>query len=111
MHINENFNSESLSEKETNLAIKEIYDNHKILIDPHSAVGVGVLKKIPLKETVITLATAHPAKFSNAILNATGVQPELPEKVKNIMTKEEIYENLPNDLKKIQNFILEKTKT
>ena len=109
--INENFNSESLSEKETNLAIKEMYNDHKILIDPHSAIGVGVLKKIPLKETVITLATAHPAKFSNAILNATGVQPELPEKVKNIMTKEEIYKNLPNDLKKIQNFILEKAKT
>jgi len=109
--INENFISESLSEKETNLTIKEIYNDYKILIDPHSAIGVGVLKKLSIKESVITLATAHPAKFSNAILDATGIQPELPEKVKNIINQEENCENLPNDLKKIQNFILEKIKT
>ena len=106
--IKENFYSESLSEKETKSIIKEMYKRQKMLIDPHTAVAVGVINKISLEGNTITLATAHPSKFSETVMQETGVKPELPKNVKNIFDKKEIYKKLPQDLKKIQNYILEK---
>ena len=106
--IAENFSSESLSEKETKSIIKEMYKRQKMLIDPHTAVAVGVINKISLEGNTIILATAHPSKFSETVMQETGVKPELPKNVKNIFDKKEIYKKLPQDLKKIQNYILEK---
>ena len=106
--IKDSFTSESLSEEETRLIINEIYDNEKILIDPHTAVGIGVLKKISLEGSTITLATAHPSKFSEVVTQATNLKPELPEKLKNILDEKENYEKLPNDIKVIQSYILKK---
>jgi len=106
--IKENFSSESLSEKETKSIIKEIYNCHKVLIDPHTAIGVGVIKKIPLQGKTIILSTAHPSKFSDVVLKETGVKPKLPEKLKNILIVKEEYKKLPNTLKNIQDYILEK---
>jgi len=106
--IKENFLSESLSEEETKSVIKEVYKNQKILIDPHTAVAVGVVNKISLEENTVILATAHPSKFSDVVMKETGVRPELPENFKNILDKEEKYEKLPKDIKKIKNYILER---
>ncbi len=106
--IKDHFISESLSEEETKLVINRIYKSKKILIDPHTAVGLGVLKKIPLKGNTITLATAHPSKFSEVVAKSTSLKPELPEKLKNILIKKESYAKLPNDLKTIQKYILKK---
>ena len=106
--IKENFISESLSEEETKLTINEIYNKEKTLVDPHTAIGIGVLKKISLKGNTITLSTAHPSKFSEVIMQATNFKPELPEKLINILDKKENYEKFPNDLKIIQNYILKK---
>ena len=105
--IKENFYSESLSEKETKSVIKEMYKSQKILIDPHTAVAVGVVNKISLEGNTIILATAHPSKFSDTVMQETGIKPELPKNLKNIFDKKEIYKKLPQDLKKIQNYILE----
>ena len=52
------------------------------------------------------MSTAHPAKFSETVLEQTNVQPQLPENLKNILINKEKYEKLPNDLKIIQNYIL-----
>ena len=79
-----------------------------MLIDPHTAVAIGVINKIPIEGSIITLATAHPSKFSEVVMNETGIKPELPENLKNILVKKEKYEKLPKDLKKIQNYILER---
>ena len=106
--IAENFSSESLSEDETKSVIREVYKNQKILIDPHTAIGIGVIKKISLVGKTVVLATAHPAKFSDVVLKETNVKPELPEKLKYILEKKEEYKNLPNNLKSIQDYILEK---
>ena len=106
--IKETFLSESLSDEETKLAIKEIYKKENILIDPHTAIGIGVLKKIPLKEKTIVLATAHPSKFSDVVIKETSSKPELPENLKNILDSQEEYENIHNDLNAIKNYILKK---
>ena len=106
--IKESFCSESLSDEETKSVIKEVYKNQKMLIDPHTAVAIGVVNKISLEGNTVILATAHPSKFSDVVMEETGIKPELPENLKNILDKKEKYEKLPQDLKKIQNYILER---
>ena len=106
--IKEIFCSESLSNEETKIVIKETYKKYKILIDPHTAVAIGVSNKISLEGNTIVLSTAHPSKFFEAVSEQTGLKPELPENLKSIMIKNEKYEKLPNDLKKIKEYILNK---
>ena len=79
-----------------------------MLIDPHTAIAIGAVNKIHLKESTIILATAHPSKFSEVVTKETGIKPELPSNLKDILDKKEKYETLPTNLKKIQNYILEK---
>ena len=106
--INKNFCSESLSEKETKSVIKDIYKKQEILIDPHTAVAIGVVNKISLEGNTVILATAHPSKFSETVMKVTGIKPDLPENLKGILVGKEKYEKLPKDLKKVQNYILER---
>jgi len=107
--IKDSFFSESLSEEETKSIMSEMYKNHGILIDPHTAVGIGVAKKISLEGNTVVLATAHPSKFSDVVMEATGIKPELPENLKNILVEKENYDKLPKDLEKVKNYILERT--
>jgi len=104
--IKESFCSESLSENETRFIISEIYKNNKMLIDPHTAVGIGVTQKIPLKEKTIVLSTAHPSKFSDVVAKETGVEPNLPESLQGVLTKKEEYKRLPKNLENLKKYIL-----
>jgi len=108
--IRENFCSESLSEEETKSVIDNVFKNEKILVDPHTAVGIGVVKKLSLDKNIVILATAHPAKFSDIVKEATGIEPQLPESLRGLLNKEEKYEKLSRDLEKVKNYILEKVK-
>ena len=106
--IRESFCSESLSEEETKSVINDVYKNQGMLIDPHTAVAIGAVNKISLEGNIVVLATAHPSKFSDVVMEETSIKPELPENLKNILVEKEKYEKLPKDLKKIQNYILER---
>ena len=106
--INKNFCSESLSEEETKSVIKDLYKKQKIVIDPHTAVAIGAVDKVSLEGNNVVLATAHPSKFSETVMKATGIKPDLPENLKNILVGKEKYEKLPKDLNKIKNYILER---
>ena len=109
--IREIFCSESLSDQETKSVIKNIYKNQNILVDPHTAVAIGAADKISLDGKCVILATAHPSKFSESVKNETGIIPELPASLKDILIKKEKYEKIPSDLKKIQGYIKEKIKS
>ena len=108
--IKENFSAESLSDEEIKSTINKVYKNQGILVDPHTAVAIGAANKISLEGNMVILATAHPAKFSDVVMQTTNIKPELPENLKNILVKKEKYEKLPRDLKKIQDYILKKIK-
>ena len=103
--IKENFCAESSTDEETKLVIKEVFKNKNFFIDPHTAVAISVANKINLKENTIILSTAHPAKFSDTVLEQTGKKSELPTNLKGILIKKEKYEKLPYNLKKIQDYI------
>ena len=75
--------------------------DEKILIAPHTAIALGAVNKKSLEENTIVLATAHPSKFSDVVMKETGIRPELPENLKNIMDKEEKYQKLPKDIERI----------
>ena len=106
--IKEHFLSESLSEEETKIVIKKIYKTEGILLDPHTAVAIGVANKLSLKEDTVVLGTAHPAKFSEAVMKETSKKPELPENLKKILNQKEKFVELPKDLKKVKDYILKK---
>ena len=85
-----------------------MYKFHNIIVDPHTAVGIGVVEKIPLLKNIVILATAHPAKFSQVVKKAIGFEPQLPENLKHILNKEEKYDRLPNNLDSVKKYIFSK---
>jgi len=103
--IRENFLSESLSVEETKSVIKETYKQEGILLDPHTAVAIGVSNKISLEDDMVVLGTAHPGKFSDVVMNETGIKPDLPENLKKILNQKEKIDTLPSDLKKVKDYI------
>ena len=102
--LQNDFDSESLNETEILNTIRNFYEENKIVIDPHTAIGVGVIKKLNLKDVVI-LATAHPCKFPIAIEKAISKIEKLPESLNYIYDKVENYEVISNDLEKVKKFI------
>ena len=104
--IQTDFASKSVNEEETLDTIKRFYEDHDYLLDPHTAVGVNAAQKcrsgnIP----VVCLATAHPAKFGDAVLKAIGKTPELPPGLQGLDEKESRCEVLNPDIKTVQDFI------
>tara|TARA_B100000029_G_C17447745_1_gene913859 strand:- start:196 stop:1215 length:1020 start_codon:yes stop_codon:yes gene_type:complete len=106
--IKEIFLAESLTDDETKKIIEQIYKSNKIHIDPHTAVGIGAMKKIGLKGNSIILSTAHPSKFSEVVKKITNSNPELPGNLKNLLVKKEKYAKLSNNIADIKNYILER---
>jgi len=107
--LNKNFLSASLNEDEVLKVIKQVYEKHKIILDPHSAIAFGALKhKINLDGNNIVLATAHPCKFPDVIDNSIGIRPDLPEKLKYIMDEKENYDIISNNINTIKEHIKDK---
>jgi threonine synthase len=78
-----------------------------MLLDPHSAVAVGAVQSMrgSLGPTVVSLATAHPAKFPDAVQRATGVHPPLPPHLADLFERDEHITPLPNDLHAVERFV------
>ena len=106
--INKDFLSERINEEETLSTIKKIYNKHNLVIDPHTAIGVGALRKLNIKSRSIVLATAHPCKFPLAIEKAINKTEPLPDELNYILNEKEHYEILDNNVDKIKNYVKEK---
>ena len=76
---------------------------------PHSAVGVAVAERLRAPATpMVTLATAHPAKFPDAVEQATGTRPALPPRMADLMDRPERSTRVGNDLGAIETLIRER---
>ena len=104
-NLQNDFTSERLSETEIINTIKSHYEKNKIIIDPHTAIGIGAVEKLNLSDVVI-LATAHPCKFPVAIDRAISKTEKLPESLEYVYDKEEKFEVISNDLGKVKNYII-----
>lgn len=107
------FNAYSIDDKETKKTILEIYKKTGETIDPHTAISIAATKQFMQSkdykgEFVIDLATAHPAKFPDAVVESGAPKPELPHFLKDLFEKEEKFEVLPNNLEKVKDFIAKK---
>ena len=106
--IKEDFLSESVSEEELLFCIKKVYENYKMIIDPHTAVGLRALEKINLNGKNAVLSTAHPCKFPEAIQKAINVNSELPSEVNYILNEKENFVVIQNNIEKVKEYILSK---
>ncbi|TMM55212.1 threonine synthase [Sulfitobacter sabulilitoris] len=97
--LQSHYSSGAVSEDETSATIKTLLDTTGELLCPHSAVGVKVAGDRRVAGTpMITLATAHPAKFPDAVAAATGVHPPLPPRMADLYDRPERVTRVPNDL-------------
>ena len=94
------FDGHRLDDGQTLAAIDAEYRSGGELLDPHSVIGVaaGRAKGRHTATPMVALATAHPAKFPDAVERATGMHPALPPRLADLFEREERYEVLPNDL-------------
>ncbi|WP_191601318.1 threonine synthase [Marinomonas algicola] len=108
--VKRHFDSYKVDDSRTCDVIKQVFDDTQYLLDPHTAIGLDAAracwkdKSIPM----ITLATAHPVKFPEAVEKAGCVSPVLPDHMKDLFEREESYDVLDNDLKAVQNFVTAK---
>jgi threonine synthase len=99
------FVADRVHEGETVATMKLFHREANLSVDPHTAVGLTATRKAPETDDVVTLATAHPAKFPEAVEMATGAKPELPERMRWILTAPERYETLPNAIEPLKRII------
>jgi threonine synthase len=111
--IRAQFGAARVDEAETKATIARLREETGELVDPHSAVGLAAAARLRGDATVpmVTLATAHPAKFPDAVKQATGIHPDLPPAMQDIFTREERLDVLPNDLGAIEAFIRERARS
>jgi threonine synthase len=90
--------------------IADTYHRTGMLIDPHTAVAVAAARSAEAAGAdratpVVALATAHPAKFPDAVERATGIRPKMPEALAEIMEKPERFTVLPNDVDAVARYV------
>jgi threonine synthase len=94
--------------------IGETYRRGGLLIDPHTAVAVSAARAALGRDDsgapMVALATAHPAKFADAVERATGIRPPLPPALAEIMERKEQVTVLPNDIAAVSRFIRERAR-
>ncbi len=105
------FASGVADEQETANVIARLKRDDGILIDTHTAVGVAVAESHLGPVPMVTMATAHPAKFPDAVEAAAGERPELPEWARPILSAEENYRVVPADLTAIEQAIETRLRT
>ena len=100
-----------ISDDETIEVINKVYKDHNYILDPHSAVGYGAVKKalenniISKDISVISLACAHPAKFPEIISKSINIKPKTPFHLETIMNSKEYFNVIEPSINNIQNFI------
>jgi len=102
------FTSHRVDPDDMALAMRWAQDKTGHVIDPHSAIGLSAAQNADLDPSVpvVTLATAHPAKFPDAVERATGIRPALPRRVGDLFDREEKYTKLPGDYDAVKQFIM-----
>ena len=92
------------------ILIKKLYEETSEIIDPHTIIGIAAGRKYMKTkeykgEAIITLATAHPAKFPEAIKKSLGFEAKLPNFLADLADRKEKMEILPNDIEVVKKFI------
>lgn len=103
------YDSGRVSEDETLATIARTHAETGELLCPHSAVGVAVAERHLGAAPMVTLATAHPAKFPDAVERASGIRPGLPPRMADLFDRPERVTDLPGELGAVQALIRART--
>ena len=103
--ISSTFSAERVDDEETLAEIGRVYRDSGMLIDPHTATGTAAARRSRSNGTTVCLSTAHPAKFPDAVEKATGIRPELPPELGDLMQRTERISDLPADLAAVSDFV------
>ncbi len=112
--LSEHHDAGELSDDDCLAEIRSTYQATGYLMDPHTAVGVGVARRLRRAGSdvpMVCMATAHPAKFPDAVEQATGFRPPLPEHLADLFDRPERYDTLPADLDAIRTYVAARTVT
>ena len=109
--IEGSFRAARVDDDETLAEIARVHAETGMLIDPHTATGVGAARRLGGVHPIVTTATAHPAKFPDAVERATGVRPALPDHLADLFERPERTVSLPNDLAAVQTFVASVSRT
>ena len=105
-YIRNDFKSGKASEEKVKDTISRIHKASNIILDPHTAVGFyASVSELNFDVPMVNLGTAHPAKFSKAVIDAIGFEPEIPDRLKNIINKKERFTQLENNSEALISFI------
>ncbi|MNU43742.1 Threonine synthase [compost metagenome] len=104
--IKREFRAGRATERQVAATIRETLSATGYLLDPHTATGVFVAaKNAKPSSPMVTLSTAHPAKFPAAVKSACGIDPALPSWLSDLMQREERFDILEPELKAVETFI------
>jgi len=101
------FDAKRFDDEETKAVIRSVYEETGEVLDPHSAIGVAAARAredggdVP----IVALATAHPAKFPDAVEAATGMRPPLPARLADLFERTERYDVLPVAISAIEDHV------
>ncbi|RGP40113.1 Threonine synthase [Altererythrobacter insulae] len=103
------FTSMRADQNEVLQALRWAFDSAGQVVDPHTAVGLhaGLKTELDASIPMVTLATAHPAKFPDAVERATGLRPNLPSRVGDLFAREEAYSELPGEYDAVRAFVID----
>ena len=104
--IRAEFDSSATSDADAAKTMAKVLTETGELLDPHTAVGYAVAQKTSTSSPMVTLATAHPAKFPDAVEAATKVRPNLPQRLSYLMNAKETFKVLPNSEADVKAYIL-----
>jgi threonine synthase len=98
------FLAEAVDDTGTIAEIRATHESCGYLADPHTAVGLAAARRLRLgrERPVVCLATAHPAKFPDAVERAVGSRPALPERLADLFERPEVFERLPVDVDAVE---------
>ena len=92
------FSGYRLDDQATLAEVRQVHDATGELLDPHSAIGTAAARRVATGGApMIALATAHPAKFPDAVARATGQRPALPPQLADLFEREERFLPLAAD--------------
>jgi threonine synthase len=99
----------SVTDEETRNTIRSAYGQHKVLLEPHGAVGWAGLMKYLVEcgdwSPCVSLETADPAKFPDEIVRLTGVNPPLPQAMAELDELEEHFQRMKGDYPSLKGYL------
>ena len=104
------FTSARADSDDLSQALRWAHENAGQVLDPHTAIGLHAARNAELDPAtpVVTLATAHPAKFRDAVERAVGMRPALPTRVGDLFAREEAFDELAGDYDTVRDYITQR---